>query len=88
MGNIYADEALFRAGVRPRRRAAKVTREELRRLYEALRKVLSEAIAAGGSSISNYVDADGEEGLFQFDHRVYGREGEPCLSCRSPTSGL
>ena len=84
VGNIYADEALFRAGVRPRRRAAKVTREELRRLYEALRKVLSEAIAAGGSSISNYVDADGEEGLFQFDHRVYGREGEPCLSCRSP----
>src|SRR5438093_3116680 len=83
VGNIYADEALFRAGVRPRRRAAKVTRDELRKLYEALRQVLNEAIAAGGSSISNYVDVDGEEGLFQFDHRVYGRESEPCLSCRS-----
>jgi formamidopyrimidine-DNA glycosylase len=84
IGNIYADEALFRAGVRPRRRASKVTRTELRKLYEALRDVLNEAITAGGSSISNYVDADGEEGLFQFDHRVYGREGEPCLVCRTP----
>jgi formamidopyrimidine-DNA glycosylase len=84
VGNIYADEALFRAGVRPRRRANKVTRPELRKLYEALRQVLNEAITAGGSSISNYVDADGEEGLFQFDHRVYGREGDPCLACQTP----
>lgn len=84
VGNIYADEALFRAGIRPRRRAAKVTREEFRKLREALRQVLNEAIIAGGSSISNYVDADGAEGLFQFDHRVYGRDGEACVSCRTP----
>jgi formamidopyrimidine-DNA glycosylase len=84
VGNIYADEALFRAGVRPRRRAAKVTREELRKLYEALRQVLNEAITAGGSSISDYVNADGDEGLFQFDHRVYGREHEACVTCRTP----
>jgi formamidopyrimidine-DNA glycosylase len=84
VGNIYADEALFRAGIRPRRRAASLTREKLRRLYLSVREVLKEAIALGGSSISDYVDADGEEGFFQLQHRVYGREGEPCLVCKSP----
>ena len=83
VGNIYADESLFRAGVRPRRRAASLTRAELLRLRDALQKVLREAIAAGGSSVSDYVDADGDRGFFQFQHRVYGREGEPCLVCRS-----
>ena len=84
VGNIYADEALFRPGIRPRRRAASLTREELRRLYAALQEVLREAISLGGSSVSDYVDADGEEGFFQLQHRVYGREGEPCLVCKSP----
>jgi formamidopyrimidine-DNA glycosylase len=84
VGNIYADESLFRAGIRPRRRAASLTREDLRRLYCSVREVLREAIALGGSSISDYVDADGEEGFFQLQHRVYGREGEPCLACRTP----
>lgn len=84
VGNIYADEALFRAGIRPRRRAASLTRESLRRLYLALREVLTEAIDLGGSSISNYVDADGEEGFFQLRHRVYGRESDPCLICETP----
>ena len=83
VGNIYADESLFRAGIRPRRRANTLTRAELARLHAALRKVLQEAIAAGGSSISDYVDADGEEGLFQFKHRVYGREGQLCLVCKT-----
>ena len=83
VGNIYADESLFRSGVRPRRRAASLTREDLRRLYVALQEVLREAIALGGSSVSDYVDADGEEGFFQLQHRVYGREGEPCLVCKS-----
>ena len=83
VGNIYADESLFRAGIRPRRRAASLTKEELRRLCLAVREVLKEAIALGGSSVSNYVDADGEEGFFQLQHRVYGREGEPCLVCES-----
>ncbi|MGH9539902.1 MAG: bifunctional DNA-formamidopyrimidine glycosylase/DNA-(apurinic or apyrimidinic site) lyase [Terriglobales bacterium] len=84
VGNIYADESLFRAGIRPRRRAASLTREELRRLYLALQEVLQEAISLGGSSVSDYVDADGEEGFFQLQHRVYGREGEPCLVCKTP----
>ena len=81
VGNIYADESLFRAGIRPRRRANTVTRDQLRKLYKAMRVVLEEAIKAGGSSVSDYVDADGEEGFFQLQHRVYGREGEPCLVC-------
>ncbi|HXP47366.1 MAG TPA: bifunctional DNA-formamidopyrimidine glycosylase/DNA-(apurinic or apyrimidinic site) lyase [Terriglobales bacterium] len=84
IGNIYADESLFRAGVRPRRRAASLTRAELQRLYVAVQEVLNEAIAAGGSSVSDYVDSNGDAGFFQFQHRVYGREGEPCLVCRTP----
>jgi len=83
VGNIYADESLFRAGVRPRRRAASLTHEDLRRLYQAVQEVLREAISLGGSSVSDYVDADGEEGFFQLQHRVYGREGEPCLVCKT-----
>jgi formamidopyrimidine-DNA glycosylase len=84
VGNIYADESLFRSGVRPRRRAASLTRKELVLLYAAVQEVLKEAIALGGSSVSDYVDADGEEGFFQLQHRVYGREGEPCLVCKTP----
>ena len=83
VGNIYADESLFRAGVRPRRRAGRLTQAELQRLHAALQQVLREAIAAGGSSVSDYVDASGDEGFFQLQHRVYGREGEPCLVCKS-----
>ncbi len=84
VGNIYADESLFRAGLRPRRRASSLSKEGLRRLYLALQEVLKEAIARGGSSISDYVDADGEKGFFQLEHRVYGREGAPCLVCKTP----
>ena len=84
VGNIYADESLFRAGIRPRRRAASITRDQLAKLHVAVKEVLKEAIALGGSSISDYVDADGEEGFFQLQHRVYGREGEPCLVCKKP----
>lgn len=84
VGNIYADESLYRAGIRPKRRAASLKREDLRRLYLSVQEVLNEAIALGGSSVSDYVDADGEEGFFQLQHRVYGREGEPCLVCKGP----
>lgn len=83
VGNIYADESLFRAGVRPRRRAKTLTRQELGKLHVAVRDVLKEAIAAGGSSVSDYVDANGDEGFFQLQHRVYGREGQPCLVCKT-----
>jgi formamidopyrimidine-DNA glycosylase len=88
VGNIYADESLFRAGIRPRRRAASLTREQLGRLHQAVQEVLKEAIALGGSSISDYVDSDGEEGFFQLQHRVYGREGEPCLVCGTPVKRI
>lgn len=84
VGNIYADEALFRARIRPRRRASSLTRDELRRLHAALKKVLQEAIRAGGSSISDYVDSNGDEGFFQLKHRVYGREAKPCYKCKTP----
>ncbi|HYN15854.1 MAG TPA: bifunctional DNA-formamidopyrimidine glycosylase/DNA-(apurinic or apyrimidinic site) lyase [Terriglobales bacterium] len=88
IGNIYADESLFRANVRPRRRATSLTRAELQRLHGAVQKVLNEAIAAGGSSVSDYVDSNGDAGFFQFQHRVYGREGEPCLVCRTPVKRI
>jgi len=84
VGNIYADEALFRAGIRSRRRAASLRHDDLLRLRAALKKVLREAIRLGGSSISDYVDADGEEGFFQLKHRVYGRAGKPRLVCKTP----
>jgi formamidopyrimidine-DNA glycosylase len=84
VGNIYADESLFRAGLRPRRRVSTMTRAQLEKLYESVQEVLREAIALGGSSVSDYVDADGEAGFFQLQHRVYGREGEACLVCKAP----
>ena len=84
VGNIYADESLFRAKVRPRRRAASLTTAELRKLYKGLRDVLHQAIKLGGSSVSDYVDAEGREGFFQLKHRVYGKEGKPCLVCGTP----
>lgn len=84
VGNIYADESLFHAGIRPRRRANRVTRAELDRLRDALRKILTNAIRLGGSSVSDYVDADGERGFFQLEHCVYLRTGEPCRRCQTP----
>ena len=81
IGNIYADEALFRAGIHPKAMAARLRPERARKLHAAVKEVLSEAIAAGGSSISDYVDAQGRKGFFQLQHRVYQRTGEPCLAC-------
>jgi len=83
VGNIYADESLFRAGLRPRRRAASISPEQMAKLLLAVKEVLREAIALGGSSVSDYVNADGEEGFFQLQHRVYGREAEACLVCKT-----
>lgn len=84
VGNIYADESLFRAGIRPRKSAGRLTRAELERLRLALKSVLEHAIRLGGSSVSDYVDADGEPGFFQLEHCVYLRTGLPCLRCRNP----
>lgn len=88
VGNIYADEALARVGIRPQRRAASISKADLERLLPAIQAVLREAIELGGSSVSDYVGADGEEGFFQLQHRVYGREGEPCLICKTPIRRL
>jgi formamidopyrimidine-DNA glycosylase len=81
VGNIYADESLFRAGIRPTRQAGRLTRAELLRLRTELVKVLENAIKLGGSSVSDYVDADGVRGFFQLEHKVYGRAGEECKDC-------
>jgi formamidopyrimidine-DNA glycosylase len=84
VGNIYADESLFRAGIRPRRQAGRLTANELERLRTSIQSVLREAIHLGGSSVSDYVDASGEKGFFQLEHKVYLRTGEPCLVCKTP----
>lgn len=84
IGNIYADEALFRAGIHPLAMTSRIRKDRARKLYDAVIAVLNEAIEAGGSSISDYVDAEGREGFFQIHHRVYGRTGEPCVTCGTP----
>lgn len=84
IGNIYADESLFRAGIHPGTTADRVSVARLRALYGHLREVLLEAIDANGSSISDYVNAQGDAGAFQNDFRVYGRAGEPCRICEKP----
>jgi formamidopyrimidine-DNA glycosylase len=84
VGNIYADESLFRAGIRPRRRAGRLTKAELERLRLDLCTVLEHAIRLGGSSVSDYVDADGVRGFFQLEHCVYMRTGLPCRRCQTP----
>jgi len=81
VGNIYADEALFLAGVRPGRRAARLTRKEADILARGIVKVLQRSIETGGSSISDYVNPDGSDGGYQDERRVYARKGEPCLEC-------
>ncbi len=84
VGNIYADEALFLAGIRPTRRARRLGPADCQRLAAALRRVLRRAIATGGSSISDFVQPNGEDGAYQDERRVYGRAGEPCPRCRRP----
>lgn len=81
LGNIYVCEALFRAAISPRRLAGSVGRRRAERLVAGIRSVLTEAIAAGGSSLRDYVQADGELGYFQHRFAVYGREGNPCPGC-------
>ena len=83
LGNIYVNEALFRAGVRPGRRAAGLSRAECVRIVRATRAVLAAAIRGGGSSINDYRDALGQSGWFQLRHRVYDRAGLPCRRCQT-----
>jgi formamidopyrimidine-DNA glycosylase len=88
VGNIYADESLFRAGIRPRRRSGQLPKAELEKLRLALVEVLEHAIRLGGSSVSDYVDADGVRGFFQLEHCVYLRTGLPCRRCQTLIGGL
>ncbi len=83
VGNIYASEALFRAGIRPTTPANRFSTARLARLLAEVRATLAEAIAKGGSTLRDYVDSRGEPGYFQLEYRVYGREGLPCRVCRS-----
>ncbi len=84
LGNIYVSEALFRAGISPRRVAVTIPGARAARLVPAIRATLTEAIAAGGSSLRDYVQPNGELGYFQHAWKVYGREGEPCERCPGP----
>ncbi|MCB1037406.1 MAG: bifunctional DNA-formamidopyrimidine glycosylase/DNA-(apurinic or apyrimidinic site) lyase, partial [Acidobacteria bacterium] len=83
VGNIYASEALFRAGVHPTRSVARISSERWNRLAAAVREVLAGAIEEGGTTLNDFADADGQAGYFQVSLSVYGREGEPCPRCSS-----
>ena len=88
VGNIYASEALFRAGVHPKRAAGRVSRARLAALVEAVRAVLGDAIRAGGTTLRDYVGADGAPGYFRQRLYVYERTGQPCRRCRTPVRHL
>jgi formamidopyrimidine-DNA glycosylase len=87
-GNIYAAEALFRAGLRPTRPAGRLTKPEAARLAESIRDVLAAAIEQGGTTLRDFAGANGEAGYFQQDLYVYGRDGEPCRRCGTEIKGL
>ena len=84
VGNIYANESLFRAGIRPGRAAGRIGRERYAKLVDAIRATLAEAIRAGGSTLRDFVNADGNPGYFQQQYFVYGRAGEACRLCATP----
>ena len=89
IGNIYASEALFRARISPRRLAGTLGAARVERLVPAIRQTLTEAIAAGGSSLRDYVQPNGELGYFQHAWKVYGRTGEACERCPgAPCAGI
>jgi formamidopyrimidine-DNA glycosylase len=88
VGNIYANEALFRAGIDPRRPAGKISFKRYQLLVEKIKQVLGEAIASGGTTISDFRRSDGRPGYFAQQLQVYGREGQPCLQCGAALKGL
>lgn len=88
VGNIYANEALFRAGIRPTLAAGRLSRARLARLVDAVRQTLSDALDRGGSTLRDYVDSAGEPGSFQLEYAVYGREGLPCPACGTPVRSV
>jgi formamidopyrimidine-DNA glycosylase len=88
VGNIYASESLFRAGIHPRTRAGRVSADRCDALAAAVRATLEDAIAAGGSTLRDFVQSDGSPGYFQQQYFVYGREGEPCRRCGATIKGV
>ena len=83
VGNIYADEALYEAGIHPARRVRSLRKKEKKELFQAIPRVLEQGIAYGGTSLRDYVNSDGEIGAYQEELQVYGRSGEPCYRCGS-----
>ncbi|WP_088331088.1 bifunctional DNA-formamidopyrimidine glycosylase/DNA-(apurinic or apyrimidinic site) lyase [Lacimicrobium sp. SS2-24] len=86
VGNIYANEALFLAGIDPKRQAGRVSKSRYERLADAIKKVLSSAIEQGGTTLRDFAQADGKPGYFAQQLRIYGRAGEPCQICEKPVS--
>ena len=84
VGNIYASEALFKAGIHPQRPAGRISAERMQRLAEAIKEVLMAAIAQGGTTLRDFTDSDGRPGYFRQHLTVYGRAGEPCPGCGAP----
>ena len=88
VGNIYASEALFLAGIRPTVKAAKLSAPRVAKLHTAIRDVLARAVAKGGSSLRDFVSAEGKNGYFQLEAAVYGRSGQPCRTCATPIKNI
>ena len=88
VGNIYASEALFMAGIRPTTRANRVSRPRAARLHQAIRDVLARAVEKGGSTLRDFSNAQGESGYFQLEAQVYGRQGEACRQCSTPIKSI
>jgi formamidopyrimidine-DNA glycosylase len=84
VGNIYACEALFRSKISPLKKSSELTKAECKILSQNIKDVLNEAIIAGGSTLRDYVQASGDSGYFQHKFKVYGREGEACITCKNP----
>ena len=88
VGNIYASEALFLSGIDPRCAAGKVSKERYRKLVTSVRDILGEAISQGGTTIRDFEGTDGKPGYFRQQLRVYGREGQPCVTCHDPIRNI
>ncbi len=88
VGNIYASEALFMAGIRPTTKASRLSKPRVARLHAAIVQVLTRAVEQGGSSLKDFVNAEGRTGYFQLEAAVYGRAGEPCRVCATPIQSM
>lgn len=88
VGNIYASEALFLAGIHPARRADRISRARMRELAAAIKSVLARAIEAGGTTLRDFSNGDGEPGYFYLELLVYGRDGDPCPTCAAPVTAV